>query len=75
MASAGFGQHQEAVFGHLRGDRRAHGFPVWQQLVECTRIKHRAGEGVRANFSGFLDQADGDFLAALGGQLLEPDGC
>ena len=42
--------------------------------VRGQRIHDRAGQRVRAQFGAFLQDADADFLAFVGGQLLQADG-
>src|SRR3546814_2595002 len=54
-----------------RIERRAKFLPVREQLVERTRLEHRAGQDVRTNFRALLDDADADFLAGFSGDLLQ----
>jgi hypothetical protein len=62
-------EHQKIVAGDGLAERGALFLPVGNKLVQRTRIHHRAGEDVRADFGPLFDQADVDF----GVDLLEAD--
>ena len=63
----------EAVLGDLVCERRALLAPVRQEPVERDGIDHRAGQDMRADLGALLQHDDGDLLAGLGRELLEPD--
>jgi hypothetical protein len=63
----------EAIFGDLRGERRALVPPIGEQLVEADRIDHGAGEDVTADLRTLLQDDDRNLLPLLAGELLQPD--
>ena len=69
------GQEHELVGGDWRVEWRAALLPVWDQLVQGTRLKHSARKDVRANLTAFFNQAHFEVAPCLGGKLLQPDGC
>ncbi|EAP75820.1 hypothetical protein ISM_13180 [Roseovarius nubinhibens ISM] len=66
---ARFAQHVEIVFLHRHVERRALGFPVGDELVETTGIKHRAREDMRPHFRPFFEHDN----IEIGIELLETD--
>jgi len=61
--------HVDFVFRHRRVQRRTHGFPVGEELVERPRLEYRTGENVRADLRSLFDHADTQVRAFFGGQL------
>src|SRR5262249_62411043 len=67
-----FGQQQEAIFGGRRDKRGSLFAPVWDQLVEGSRVEHGAGEDVWAATRALLDDANTDLLSAPPAPLFSP---
>ena len=67
------GQEEEPVLARGGVQRRPALLPVREQLVERTRLQHRAGEDVGADLGPLLDDADGEVRAVLRAKLPQPD--
>ncbi len=70
---AALGQEEELIVGDLGFERRALFLPVRNELVEADRIDHGARQNVGAEFRALFEHADGDFVVALCGELLQAD--
>ena len=73
LVGAAFGQEQQAVFTGRRVQRRTAFLPVGEKLGQRVRFEHGAGQNMGADFRAFFQQADGNFLPGLLGQLLDAD--
>ncbi|MCY1445275.1 hypothetical protein D9M71_617840 [compost metagenome] len=67
-------EHVDVVAFDFGVERGAELFPVREQFVQGARFEHRTGENVGADFGAFLHHADAEFLAGLGGLLLQSAG-
>ena len=66
-------QVQKAVAGRRGVERGAALAPVRDQLIERTRLEHRAGQDVGADLGAFLDDTDRELACRGGGELLQAD--
>ena len=48
--------------------------PVRQQLVQCARLQHGAGQGMRAQLGCLVEHADAHLAIVLRGELAQSDG-
>ena len=74
LAVARFRQQQEAVFADCGVERRPGGFPVGNKFADGTRVHHRTGQDMRADFRAFFYDADADLHTVFRGLLFQADG-
>ena len=67
-------EQHDLVTGDGRLERCAAFGPVGEQLGQCTRFEHGAGQDVRADFRTFLDHADRQLLLGRVGLLHQSAG-
>ena len=52
-------QHIDVIISDWIVEWRAHGLPVWEELIQRCRLDHGTGKDVCANLRAFLDETNG----------------